>query len=72
MKIYNMKRYILFIFVFLTKVFPFTNHVFKLIFFQRMVIEMLFNSKIQLFFLEMNLHYVLKNYIIVYIIERTL
>jgi len=35
-----------------------------------MVIEMLFNKKIQIIFFELNLYF-LKNYIVVYIIERS-
>jgi len=42
------ERYILFILVLPTKVFPFTNHVFFPP--QRMVIEILFNEKIKIFF----------------------
>jgi hypothetical protein len=43
-----MKIYILFIFVWATKVLPFTNHVSEFVF-PIMVIEMLFNNKVQIF-----------------------
>jgi hypothetical protein len=37
-----------------------------------MVIEMLFNNKIHIIFLELNLHFKNINYIVVYIVERNL
>ncbi len=43
------ERYILFILILPTKVFPFTNHVF-VFFFQRMFIDILFSNKIQICF----------------------
>jgi hypothetical protein len=55
-----MKIYFIY-FVLTTKVFPFTNHVFEFIFFQIMVIEMIFNDKIQKQF-EMNLKFFFKCY----------
>ncbi len=45
-----MKNIYLFILVLPIKVFPFTNHVFEF-FFQLMVIDMLFDKKIQIFFI---------------------
>ncbi len=46
-----MKNIYVFILVLPIKVFPFTNHVFEFFFFQLMVIDMLFNKKIQIFFI---------------------
>jgi hypothetical protein len=45
-----MKDIFIFIFVLPTKAFPFTKHVFEFLFFEKMVIEILFNKKIQIFF----------------------
>jgi hypothetical protein len=64
------ERYIIFIFILPAKVFPFMNHVFEFFFFQIMVIEMLFNNKIQIFFFQNGFIFSLKIYTIVYIIER--
>jgi hypothetical protein len=50
MKVENVKNIYLFILVLPIKVFPFTNHVFEF-FFQLMVIDMLFDKKIQIFFI---------------------
>jgi hypothetical protein len=40
--------------------FPFINHVLELIFFQGMVIEMVFNNNIQVFSFQFNLHFLKK------------
>jgi len=65
MKLSNMK-YVFIFFALTTKVCPFINHMFEFYFFQKMVIEMLFNKKLKYFSFEMNLHFEIFLYICVH------
>jgi hypothetical protein len=52
-----MKDIYIFILVLPTKAFPFTKHVFEFLFFEKMVIELLLNNKIQISFFWNNSHF---------------